>query len=167
MKLFGSKFLTMIAAFAVSMLFAINCTFASSIAETTDVVMQVDINPLLALLLTLAAAVAAPLLFAGYKWVLRKVGVAGIVSDDAVKALLDKYLDDAVKYGINKLEKADWTKIETKNAIVGHASNYVINQAPALLKKAKLDPEQLEARIEAAMLKYDQAPGTWESEKQV
>lgn len=128
-----------------------------------DTVGQIDFSePVQGLLVALGAV-----LLVGLKWVWNKIAVKfGIKSpelDKKVHDLLEKYLDEAVDYGVGKLEDANWLLLDTKNEAVAHAVNYMLVQAPDLLKKAGLDKEKLTLRLEAKLLKHDTDPGQWDS----
>lgn len=98
-------------------------------------------------------------------WLWNKVstkwGLDKLISEEKVQEMLDKVLDEAVDYGVGKISTADWTKIETKNEVVGFAANYVLNHGGELLAKTGLTQDALIEKIEAKLLKHDKNPGVW------
>lgn len=140
--------------------------------------MEIDIGPILEQIILAAAAclsVAAVYLTKLFKDWLKaslaaaniKVDVDELLKDDVIRSYLDTALDMGVKYGVNSLNNADWTKIETKNAATAAAANYVLSKVPEALDHFNIDEEGLKSRLEARLLDHDQAPGIWKDAAEV
>lgn len=144
---------------------AINCTtaFAQTVAtEITDPLVVADttvhvinLMPLLQLTLPLLAVVLLVLVTYGAGLAVRKFGLEKLITEDQIKAMLHKQMEVAVQYGIQKLEKADWTKVETKNAVLANAANFMVDHSDELLAKAKITPEKLEELLTAKFNTFD------------
>ena len=104
----------------------------------------IDLSPILTILLqSLAGAVMA---VAG--WALHKVQQKfSLENEGKIREVVMAAVARGITYGKNKaqeeLNNADWAKIETKNAMVAHASNYVLSKVPDAVKKFKLTEDQV------------------------
>lgn len=126
----------------------------------------INLMPLFNILLPLFGVVFTLLGVAGILWLQKKVGVEKLFEKDKLYDMVDKQMDQAVAYGIQQLEKADWTKIETKNAILAGAANFMVDHADDLLNKTGMTEAKLKALLEAKLMTVDQNPGTWEQTEQ-
>lgn len=139
------------------------------VAISTTVVNQaphvIDLTPVLTQILmavgVAVSALAAVLVQRLNTWVKAKFNVELAVSEVEVQRLLNNQVDVAVKYAIQSLDKVDWTKIETKNALVAAGTNYLIVNAAGSIEKLKLTREQVEQRVTAALMNHDTNPGNW------
>jgi len=86
-----------------------------------------------------------------------------LVTREQYQKLVDPLLDEAVAFGVGRLNKADWADIETKNEALGTAVNYVIDHGPDLLKKFGIGREALIQKLEAKLVAngWDTKPGQW------
>lgn len=77
--------------------------------------------------------------------------------------LVNPLLNDAIAWGVGELEKADWLKVETKNAAVANAVNYVLEHGGDLLEKFGITQEMLKQKLEAKLVAngWDKKPGEW------
>ncbi|NDD53417.1 hypothetical protein EBZ39_06005 [bacterium] len=125
----------------------------------------IDLTPLLTQVLmavgVAVTALAAVLVQRLNTWVKAKFNVELAVNDVEMNRLLSNQVDIAVKYAIQSVDKLDWTKIETKNALVAAGTNFVINNAAGTIQKLNLSREQIEQRVTAALMNHDTNPGTW------
>lgn len=103
-------------------------------------------------------------------WLGHKIGTEKLVSDELIRQNLDKIMKMGVQYGVEQLERADWTKVSTKNEVVDHALGYVLKAAPDALAKLGIDVatpdgrKHVEDMLVARLLPHDQAPGTWDKQ---
>lgn len=102
----------------------------------------------------LTTIVSAVVLLLG-RWILKKIGLEGIIADDKLKEQVDKLAADAAAYGVSKVGNAKWTSIETKNKVLGFAINYTNDHGPALLEKAGFDSAKIKQKLEAKINSYD------------
>lgn len=91
--------------------------------------------------------------------------IAKVVHDVNARAIIHKGLDMAVSYAIQTLSKADWTKIETRNAIVAAAVNYAISNFNGALNYFGITREKLEMLILARLSLHDENLGQWDAEE--
>lgn len=159
------SYITLAALCAALIYVACPATAFAAIAEAgSDAVGQVYKVNFNELLQGLVAAVGAILVAAGasaVRLLTKKVGIESESLNQMIYEKLHKAVDLGVQFGIGKLEKAQWTEVSTKNAIVAAALEYVVENAPDLMKKAKVDEAKIVQIIEARLHKYDQAPGVW------
>lgn len=118
-------------------------------------------NPVMGLVAAIGAALAVVIQW-GIRKLAAKIGIDVSKYDKDIEAAVDKILDEAVDYGVGKLTKADWLKIETKHEAVAFAVNYALDQAPEMLEKAGLTQEKLIQKLEAKLAKHDTELGKWE-----
>lgn len=118
----------------------------------------IDLGPLLTVLLQALGGVV--LAVAG--WAVWKVQQKfGLENEEKLRNTVMEVVERGVTYGKNKaneeLNDADWTKIETKNALVGHAANYVLTKVPDAVKKFKLTEDEVKDLV-LAKLEVPEAP---------
>lgn len=147
--------LSIAAALAPAMAFAqdVANTVAAAVTPVT-----IDIAPVLIALVPFGVL----LLGAGVLYVVRKAGVEKLVGQQKVQELLDKLMEQAAAYAVGNLKDAKWTKIETKNEAMGYAVNYAVEHGDDIIKAAGLDTDKLYQKLEAKLLKFDEAPGKWD-----
>lgn len=121
----------------------------------------VDIGPLLKDLLGLVLASITGALLVGVHWIFKKVGLDNAKAEQVIHDKLEALMDTALQFAIGKLEKAEWTQIQTKNEIVSAAMKFVVEHGAGWIDKLGWTDDKVQAYIEAKLLKYDQAPGVW------
>ena len=93
------------------------------------------------------------------------VGLVGVYvrgdRNEKLRVALIQGIDAAADYAVNSVPRLDWTKVETKNALVSLAAGYVIKRFPSTLAKFKIDQDSLAEMVLARLLKHDKAPGNW------
>lgn len=132
---------------------------ATAVAAAVTPVTTVDISPVIIALVPFVVLLGG----AGLLWVVRKAGVEKLVGQQKVQEMLDKVMDQAAAYAVSNLKDAKWTKIETKHEALGYAMNYAMEHGDDLVKAAGLNTDKLYQKLEAKLLKYDEAPGQWET----
>ena len=147
--------LSIAAALAPALAFAQDVANAVAAAVTP---VTVDIAPVLIALVPFAVL----LLGAGVLYVVRKAGVEKLVGQQKVQELLDKLMEQAAAYAVGNLKDAKWTKLETKHEALGYAMNYAVEHGDDLIKAAGLDTDKLYQKLEAKLIKFDEAPGKWD-----
>lgn len=100
--------------------------------------------------------IMACIIFGLVLWVLKRfVTKLGIEADEKVRKYLIETLQVSIVYGKNKVDEelgsTDLTKVEVRNAIVAHASNYVINKVPDAVKKFNLKEEDIKDLVLARL----------------
>lgn len=138
--------------------------FANEAVTTAaaEQVITADFTGLFALAVPILITLIAGLLYQGLVWITKKIKVEKLVTEKHLQELIDKLIDEASAYAVNNLKNADWLKVKTKHEALGFAMNYVADHGDDLLKKAGLDTNKLQQKIEAKLLHYDPAPGVWE-----
>jgi len=129
----------------------------TAVAETTTI----DFSTLAAAAVTFAVAAVGILATWGVRYLNKKLGTEGLIQDAEIRKYLDAALSNATKYGVNKIEKADWTKLETKNAALANAATYAIDKVPQALDHFGVTQDQLIDMLEAKLLDHDKNPGQW------
>lgn len=145
-----------------SLAFAQEIVDVSVLADTTQLE-TIDLAPILTTVLTFLGLIGTGVGIWAWRWLSKKLGVESLVKEEKVREALDKYIEEGVKYGINRLDHADWTKIETKNKIVAYAANHVVEHGPNAMKQAGVNIDALAQKIEAKLLDYDKNPGHWDN----
>ncbi len=86
-----------------------------------------------------------------------------LVTKEQYQKLLNPLLDEAVAFGVGRLDKADWLNVETKNEALATAVNYVIDHGGDLLKRFGISKEALQQKLEAKLVAngWDTHPGQW------
>jgi len=112
----------------------------------------IDLQPILGL----AVDALQGLLLALGAWVATKVAQTfGLENDDKIRGYLDKAVVNAIEFGEKKareeVKKADWAKIETKNAMVAHAAGYVLSKVPDAVKRFKLTEDDVKDLVTARL----------------
>ena len=112
--------------------------------------MEIDLTPVLGLVIDLLAAV----LMALGGWALTKMGRKfGLEADDQVRV----YLGEALAAGIGwakeqaRTRSEDIAHIEVRSRLVAEASQYVIERVPDALDHFGLDAARIEKLIEARL----------------
>jgi hypothetical protein len=93
-----------------------------------------------------------------------KTGIQTLDIDERFRGIVNKGLDLAIQKGIQTVEKANWTQIDTKNAILNAALTYAVKAIPDSLKHFGIDlndRETIVSMLEARLHKYDPNPGDW------
>lgn len=92
-------------------------------------------------------------------------GKGGLVTEEQFQKLVSPLLDEAVAYGVGKLENADWLKVKTKNEAVEFAAEYALAHGGDLLAKFGVDEDTLREKLEAKLVQngWDTEPGKWNS----
>ena len=147
--------LSIAAALAPALAFAQDVANAVAAAVTP---VTVDVAPVLIALVPFVVL----LLGAGVLYVIRKAGVEKLVGKQKVQELLDKLMEQAAAYAVGNLKDAKWTKLETKHEALGYAMNYAVEHGDDLIKAAGLDTDKLYQKLEAKLIKFDEAPGKWD-----
>lgn len=139
--------------------------------DVTEPTFGIDFGPLLReYLIPLLGVVLVVLLKIAVskanKWLEAKTGNENLDLDLKFNSYLHAATDRAVQYALERVDNVDWTKIETRNALVATASNYLIKNSPKALEYFGIDasPEALEQLILSKLGKYDKVPGTWTGE---
>ena len=91
-----------------------------------------------------------------------------LVTKEQYQKLVDPLLDEAVAYGVGKLENADWLKVDTKNEAIATAIKYVLEHGGDLLGKFGISEDALRQKLEAKLVAngWDTQPGKWEKPAQ-
>lgn len=134
---------------------------ADQAAAAGEQLFKVDFRDLAQGLVTMLGAVAVAAGANLVRLLTKKVGIENEALNQVIYAKLHKAIDLGVQYGINSLEKAEWTQVSTKNAITAAALGYVVEHAPDLMKKVGMTEDKLKQVVEARMLAFDAAPGVW------
>ncbi len=131
----------------------------STVVDFAPVVKSVD-----SLLYVLVAALAAML----YGLLSKIPFFNKLVTREQYQKLVDPLLDQAVAFGVGKLENADWLKVDTKNAAIAHAVQYVLDHGGDLLKKFGITEQSLREKLEAKLVAngWDTKPGQWSAPEQ-
>lgn len=138
--------------------------FIASVAyaqEAVESVTQIDLIPLFEILLNIIGAVVVAGLIVLMRFISKKTGIDLDQHEVLLRNKLEDVVDQGVAFGIQKLDKADWTKLSTRNKIVGEGVNYVIDTAPELVEKFGLTPEKVEKIVLAKLNAHDPAKGLW------
>lgn len=128
----------------------------------------INVRPLLSeLILAIGALLALQVPIVIHRvtqWIKAKSKLDLTGMESIAAAQLDKALNLAVSYGIEHIDKADWTNIQTKHQVVAAAANYAIDRVPELLKRFNVTPEALNQMLTARLMPHDTAPGNWTGE---
>lgn len=112
----------------------------------------VDLHPLvteIAIFAALALALGASFFF---KWLSKKFGIDKYFTAEQYQRLVSPILDEAIAYGVSKLSKADWLKVDTKNDAVNKALQYALEHAGPLLAKLGITETMLKQKLEAKLV---------------
>lgn len=132
---------------------------ATEVVANPDVY-TIDFGPLVEAGVPIIFVLIAALLLQGIRWVSKKIGVEKMVSDEQIKKLLDKVIEEGTAYGVAQVKKkGDLLKVETKNKTIATAAAYVQTHAPELLEKSGYDAAKLKEKLEAKLLKYNLPEG--------
>ena len=112
----------------------------------------IDLSPVLSILLQCLGGVV----LAVGSWALYKVQQKfGLENEDKLREVVMGAIERGVTYGKHKAEEelkdSDWAKIETKNAMIGHAASYVLGKVPDAVKKFGLSEEQIKDLVLAKL----------------
>lgn len=123
-----------------------------------------DLGPIISQVLLLISGVLGAIGI----WVLKKVnnwleaktGNEHLDLDSKYRDILDAGIMRGVQYAVEKVEHSDWTKIETKNAVVAEAVNYALLHFGDILKWFKIDNDRaaIERMVLARVFHIDDAP---------
>lgn len=112
----------------------------------------IDLSPLIGQILPMVAT-----LIFGF--------LAKIIHDVNMRNIIHRGLEMAVNYAVQQSEKADWTKIETRNELVAAGANYAISHFPSALKYFGVNRIKLEQLVMARLVNFDNNIGVWEQAK--
>ena len=126
--------------------------FASAAAVANDVhVTGVDLRPLLQEVLLVLGSIASVLAL----WALRavgafirtKTGVNIMAQEDMLRKYMESALQSGLKYASTQVDSATWAHVDTKNAMLNMAAEYVLASVPDAVAYFKLDKEGLMTRL--------------------
>lgn len=161
---------------AVAAFFAPAVAWAQEVAQTATTVVTTTAGAAAPVITTVDfsgwATAAAPiivtllgiLLTVGINWLVKKTGTEKLIAKEQIAKLVDKLASEATDYAVSNLKNANWLKVETKNEALGFALNYVEEHGADIVKASGLDTTKILQKLEAKLIKHDEAPGQWEDE---
>jgi allantoicase len=112
--------------------------------------MEIDLTPILAIIIDLLAAA----LMALGGWALAKMGRKfGLEADDQVRIYLGEALAGGIGWAKEQARKRgdDFAIIEVRSRLVAEAGQYVIERVPDAVERFGLNPARIERLIEARL----------------
>jgi len=116
----------------------------------------IDFTPILnELALAVATVVSAALLYLaklGRDWFKARTGVELQISDEQMRAVLDKAIQYGIALAVGRLGSR--AQLSVSNAQVAQIANYVIAAVPGALKNFGITPERLQDMIRARLIAW-------------
>lgn len=138
---------------------------ATTVITTSDVapiVTTVDFSGWATGAAPVVVGLLAILMTAAINWLIKKTGTEKLIAKEQIAKLVDKLTGEATDYAVSNLKNANWLKVETKNEALGFALNYVEEHGADIVKASGLDTTKILQKLEAKLIKYDEAPGQWD-----
>lgn len=111
------------------------------------------LEPLVALLLAAASAAVTTLVPALIKWLLAKVKLDGLLSDDVIRTYLNDVLDKAINLAKAKVAEQKIT-INVDNAIAAFVLDYLQKHVPDALAHFGLTEAKVQEMVKARLVKF-------------
>jgi hypothetical protein len=124
---------------------------------TTTFDLMTLVAPFVQLVFAAASAAIAALVPVAIKWLLQKVHLDGLVSDDMVRGYLNPAIDKAINLAKAKVYEQKIT-INVDNAIGKFVLEYLQNHTPDALAHFGLTEAKVQEMVKARLVKFTTTP---------